>query len=55
MAEKLGNEEVVQIDEVVLAQSYQMAALITLLEKKGVLSREEVLEEINALRKNDHS
>lgn len=51
MAEKLGDEEVVSIDEVVVSHAYEMMALITILEKKGILSRAEILEEIKSMRK----
>jgi len=46
MAEKLGNEEVVSIEEVVVSHAFEMMALITLLVKKGILPRAEILEEI---------
>jgi len=51
MAEKMNDEEVVSIDEVVVSHAYEMMALITLLEKKGILSRAEILEEIKKMRK----
>lgn len=50
MAEQLGNEEVVSIEEIVVSHAYEMMALVTLLERKGILSREEIIEEIKALR-----
>lgn len=46
MAEKLDDEEVVSIEEVVVSHAFEMIALITVLEKKGILSRAEILEEI---------
>jgi len=52
MAEKLVDEEVVSLEEVVLTQSYEVAAMISVLEKKGILTREEVIEEIKRLRKS---
>lgn len=51
MAEKLGNEQVVTVEELLISQSYEIAALVSLLEKKGVFSREEIVEEIKSLRK----
>jgi len=50
MANKLPDKEMVSLEEVVLSQSYEMAAIITLLEKKGLLTREEILEEIMNMR-----
>jgi len=50
MAEKLPQEEVVTIEELVVSHSYEMIALITVLEKKGILTRQEVIEVIKELR-----
>jgi len=52
MAEKLCNEDVVFLEEVVVSHAYEMMALITILEKKGILSRAEILEEIKSMRKS---
>ncbi len=51
MAEKLNKEETATLEEVVVSQSYEIAALVSLLEKKGLLTREEVIEEIKKLRR----
>jgi hypothetical protein len=50
MAEQLPKEQMVSIEELVISHSYEMIALITVLEKKGVLKREEVIEVIKELR-----
>lgn len=50
MAEKLGDDEVVSIEEVVVSHAYEMMALVTILEKKGILTRTEILEEIKNMR-----
>jgi transketolase N-terminal domain/subunit len=50
MAEQLPQEQTVTMDELVLSHSYEMLALITVLEKKGILSRDEIIEEIENLR-----
>jgi len=50
MAEKLADEEVVSLEEVVVSHAFEMMALITILEKKGVLSRTELLDEIKKLK-----
>ncbi len=36
---------------VVMSHCYEMLALITVLEKKGILSRAEIVEEIEAFRR----
>jgi hypothetical protein len=38
------------LEEVVLAQAFQLEALINVLEKRGLLSKAEVLAEITALQ-----
>lgn len=55
MAEKLSDEEVVSLEEVVVSHAYEMMALITILEKKGILSRSEILNEIMNLKVNNSS
>jgi hypothetical protein len=45
------DEEVVSLEEVVVSHAFEMMALITVLEKKGILSRTEILEEIKRMRK----
>ncbi|KAF0221121.1 MAG: hypothetical protein FD174_619 [Geobacteraceae bacterium] len=50
MAEKLDKGQTVTVDEVVASQSYEIAALVSLLEKKGILTREEIIEVIKELR-----
>ena len=50
MAEQHGEEEAVNLEELIISHAYEMLALITVLEKKGILSRQEVIEEIKALK-----
>jgi transketolase N-terminal domain/subunit len=50
MAEQLPQEQTISIEELVLSHSYEMLALITVLEKKGILTREEIIEVIKELR-----
>lgn len=50
MAKKLGNKETVMLEEVIVSQSYEIAAIVSLLEKKGLLTRVEIIEEIKSLR-----
>jgi hypothetical protein len=50
MAKVLGGRQAVPLEEVVLAQAFQLEALMNVLEKKGVINKAEVLEEIKQLR-----
>ena len=50
MAMVLGGRQAVPLEEVVLAQSFEREALLNVLERKGVIARAEVLEEIKRLR-----
>ena len=50
MAEKLARKETAKVEELILAQAYEMAALVELLEEKGTVSKVEVLERIKRLR-----
>lgn len=51
MAEKLDPKELVPIEEVVISHMFEIAALVEVLERKGVLTRQEVLETIERLRR----
>ncbi len=49
MAKQLDPKEIVDIKELVLSEVIQMEALVNILESKGVLTRDEVVEEIKAI------
>jgi len=51
MGRVLGGRQTVPLEEVVLAQAFQMEALLNVLERKGVVKKAEVLEEIKRLKK----
>lgn len=51
MAEQLPQEEAVTLEELVVSNSYEMVALITVLEKKGLVTREEIISVIKELKK----
>jgi hypothetical protein len=51
MPEKLPQEHTITMEELVMSHSYEMLALITVLEKKGILTREEIIDVIKSLRK----
>lgn len=50
MAEQLPQEQTVTLEELVVSHSYEMLALITALERKGIVTREEIIEIIKELR-----
>jgi hypothetical protein len=50
MAEQLDPKEAVSLEELVISHSYEMVALITVLEKKGILTRDEIISVIKELR-----
>ncbi len=53
MAKKIGRQGPTGVADVVLAQALELEALINLLERKGVLSKAEVLQEMKRLRASD--
>ncbi len=50
MAEKLDPKEIVTLDELAISNMWENAALVELLERKGVLTRQEVLAMSQELR-----
>lgn len=50
MTEQLDNENAITLEELVVSHSYEMLALITVLEKKGILSRNDIIAVINELK-----
>lgn len=50
MATGMDPQEVASLGEVVLAQAFELDALLNVLQRKGVLTKAEVLEEIKRLR-----
>jgi hypothetical protein len=55
MTEQLPQDQSVTLEELVISHSYEMLALITVLEKKGLLTRAEIIEVIKGLRTHDQS
>ncbi len=51
MAKTTGGRQAVPLEEVVLAQSFELEALLNVLERKGVIAKAEVLEEIKGLKR----
>ena len=52
MATVLGDRQTVPLEEVFLAQAFQLEVLLNVLERKGVVWKAEVLEEIKRLQAN---
>lgn len=50
MASQLPPEETVTVEELALSNSFEIAALVSVMEKKGLLTRQEVIDEIKRLR-----
>lgn len=51
MAEILDKKESITVEESLILQSFEIATIVSFLEKKGLLKREEIIEEIRRLRK----
>lgn len=51
MAEKIEPKETLTLKELAISNSFEIAALVSALERKGLLTREEVVEEIKRMRK----
>ncbi len=50
MTEQVTKEDAVSLEELVVNHAYEMIGLITVLEKKGILTRAEIVAEITSLR-----
>ncbi len=50
MAKDAGGKHTVPLEDVVLAQAFQLEALLNVLERRGVVWKAEVLEEMKRLR-----
>ncbi len=50
MAKPLSGKQTVSLEEVVVAQAFEFEALLNVLERRGLVPRAEVLEEIKRLR-----
>jgi len=46
MAERIPPEQLVNLQELAVSNAFEIAAVIAVLERKGVLTRAEILEEI---------
>ena len=50
MAEKAAMDDLVSLEEVVISNSYEITALFHILERKGLVTREEMLAEVQRLK-----
>ena len=50
MAKMLGGRQAVPLEEVVLAQAFQLEALMNVLERRGIIKKAAVLAEITRLQ-----
>jgi hypothetical protein len=50
MAEKLDSKEVVSFHELLMSEVIQSEALINLLDSKGIISKQEILEEMKRVQ-----
>ena len=53
MSDQTSKPELVTVEELALSNTYQLEALINVLERKGLLTKEEVLEDLGKMRKKE--
>ena len=53
MAEKLDPKEIVTLEELAISNMWETSALVELLERKGILTKQEVLDMIQELRQRE--
>lgn len=51
MAEALDPKELITLQELAVSNAYEIAALVAILERKGLLTQQEVLQEIDRMQK----
>lgn len=50
MSNQPPKDESISLEQLVVSHSYEMLALVTILEKKGILTRQEIIEVIKELQ-----
>ncbi len=50
MAEELDSKELVPLDELLMSEVIQSEALINLLDRKGIISKQELLDEMKRVK-----
>ena len=51
MAEKLDPKETVTFEELLVNNTYEQEALVNILERKGIITKEEIIEEMKRLKR----
>jgi len=54
MIDSLNKEQNVNLEEVVISNAYEIAALINILERKGLITRKELMEEVTVIKESLH-
>ena len=54
MGEKLDKRQTVSLEELVMSQMWELQALYNLLEQKGLITKDEILEEIKRIKNKDY-
>lgn len=52
MTEKLTDDQAVALEEAVISTSCEIAALVNILERKGLITRNELTEEVKRIRES---
>lgn len=53
MSDKLNPKEIVTFEELLMSNTYTQEALINILEGKGLISKQEILEEVRNIRRKN--
>jgi hypothetical protein len=53
MTDKLDPKEIVTFEELLMSNIYTQEALVNLLDKKGIIDKKDLLEEIKRLKKEE--
>jgi hypothetical protein len=51
MAQKLDPKETVTFEELLVNNTYEQEALVNILERKGIITKEEIIEEMKRLKR----
>ena len=55
MAKQIDPKDLITLEELALSNMWENAALVELLERKGILTKQEVLDMIQELRQREHT
>ena len=54
MADNVSKDKNVNIEEAVMSNAYDIAAMFNVLERKGIVSRQEVIDEVKRIKEDMH-